>query len=138
MILVVDNDLLVARSLCRLLTAAGYPCRHVQGAAEALAAVRSHPAGMPLLVMLDQDMPGMTGVAVLRALRADPATRQMPVVFHSGHRGAAAREEAMALGALAWLDKGAGHVPDTFKVVTESYERSGGVRGEPGTATDRR
>ena len=44
----------------------------------------------------------------------------------------------MALGALAWLPKGGRHVPDTFKVVTESYERAGGTRRERGPASERR
>ena len=128
MILIVDDDAQVAGSLCRLFRAAGYPCHHVQSGAEGLAAIRSHPATTPLLVVLDQMMPGMTGTEMLLALRSDPAIQQTPVMFYAGEGSATQRDEAMTLGALTWLPKGGGHVPDTFKVVTGWYERVGGVR----------
>lgn len=39
----------------------------------------------PDLVLLDIEMPDMDGFATLRALQADPATRDIPVIFVTGH-----------------------------------------------------
>ena len=54
---------------------------------EALALVRRE---RPDLVVLDVQMPGLDGLAVARALAADPATAAIPVVLCSGAGPAAA------------------------------------------------
>lgn len=41
----------------------------------------------PALVLLDLRLPGVSGWEVLRAIRADPATRDVPVVLLSGDAG---------------------------------------------------
>jgi CheY-like chemotaxis protein len=128
MILVVDDDPQVGVALCRLCKAIGYPSRGVTSAAEALAIIRSHPAGTPLLVLLDETMPDMAGVEFLRVLRSDAATEATPVIMHSASRDEAKRDVAVALGALAWLPKGGGPVGETIRAVTEWYERIGGQK----------
>ncbi len=40
--------------------------------------------GQPDIVLLDAVMPGMDGFEVCRALRADPRTRELPVIFMTG------------------------------------------------------
>jgi CheY-like chemotaxis protein len=40
--------------------------------------VKRGEAAMPALVLLDLNMPGMTGLEVLQATRADPTFRQLP------------------------------------------------------------
>jgi CheY-like chemotaxis protein len=39
------------------------------------------PAGAPLLLLLDINMPRVDGVGVLQAIKADPATAQVPVIM---------------------------------------------------------
>lgn len=46
--------------------------------AEALTAAHKH---LPSLVLLDIEMPGMSGYEVCRTLKADPATEDIPVIF---------------------------------------------------------
>jgi CheY-like chemotaxis protein len=65
----------------RILRRAGYTVIEVADGAAALTAVREHgPAG----VVSDIDMPVMSGVDMCLALRSDPATEELPVIFVSG------------------------------------------------------
>ena len=78
-ILVVDDDRDVLKIVCVVLESMGHfeagPCGTARGAVEA---ARSFE---PDLILLDVMMPEMDGPAVLKALRADPATEAIPVIF---------------------------------------------------------
>ena len=56
----------------------GYAVQTVADGARALDAARETA---PHLVLLDIDLPGMNGIAVLRAMRASAELRDIPVVF---------------------------------------------------------
>jgi CheY-like chemotaxis protein len=130
-ILIVDDMEDGAVALCKLLTRAGYPCANVTSGREALAAIRAHPPEQPLLVILDEMMPEMTGIDVLRKLRDDPATSATKVLFLSAGFDVGKREEALALGAVAWLLKGSGYSGDfntLLQRIGDWYEKAGGVK----------
>lgn len=59
----------------------------------------------PDLVFLDVRTPGMGGLDVLRALRADPETADLPVVVLTNYDDPAMMDEALRLGALQWMIK---------------------------------
>ncbi|SCE24680.1 PAS domain S-box-containing protein [Streptomyces sp. DvalAA-14] len=59
----------------------------------------------PDLILTDVMMPGLDGFALLRALRADPATARIPVVFLSARAGEEAAVEGLAAGADDYLAK---------------------------------
>lgn len=59
----------------------------------------------PALVLLDLDMPSMDGFAVLRALRADPATVNTTVVVLSGLSDSQDKVAAFDLGATDYVTK---------------------------------
>src|SRR4051794_28517865 len=101
MILVVDDSADAGVGLRRLLSAAGYPCHWVSSGADGLAFVRRHPPGQPLLLILDEMMPDMSGREVLTAIRADPAIAHIAVIRHSSEAFTAADDHAESLGALA-------------------------------------
>jgi signal transduction histidine kinase/ActR/RegA family two-component response regulator len=57
------------------------------------------------LVLLDMHLPDARGIDVLRELKADPSTRQMPVIIVSADTVADRLHEAMRAGALAYIAK---------------------------------
>jgi PAS domain S-box-containing protein len=68
----------------------------------ALAAARERP---PDLVLTDVMMPRMDGFALLRALRADPRTRELPVLMLSARAGEESRVEGMQAGVDDYMVK---------------------------------
>ncbi|HET7274397.1 MAG TPA: response regulator [Longimicrobiaceae bacterium] len=78
LILVVDDNPLNVEPLCDLLQAMGY---RVEKALDGNTALDLAQKLMPDVILLDIMMPGMNGYEVCRALKQDPATTRIPVVF---------------------------------------------------------
>jgi CheY-like chemotaxis protein len=76
-----EDDLDIRAIAARILRRAGYEVIEAADGSEALEAVREHRPGV---VVSDIDMPVMSGVDLCLALRADPATADLPVIFVSG------------------------------------------------------
>jgi signal transduction histidine kinase len=74
----------------------------VADGAAALEAARREP---PDLVLTDVMMPGVDGFALLRALRAEPRTRTVPVLLLSARAGEESRVEGLEAGADDYLVK---------------------------------
>jgi CheY-like chemotaxis protein len=55
-------------------------------------------AEQPALILMDLDLPVIDGWEATRRLKADPATRHIPVIALSAHALAGARETALAAG----------------------------------------
>src|SRR4051812_46476054 len=106
MILIVDDRPDGAEALCMLISRRGFPCTWADNGVEALAMIRAYPTGRPLLVVLDEAMPGLSGLDVLRELRDDPATVDVAVIMFSAGLNLSRRVAAMALGVRLWLTKG--------------------------------
>jgi two-component system, cell cycle response regulator DivK len=66
------------------------------------------------LVLLDIQLPGMDGYAVARALRANPALAQVPIVAVTSFAMAGDREKALASGCTGYIEKPID--PETFVV----------------------
>jgi CheY-like chemotaxis protein len=69
---------------------------------EALAAIAAH---RPDIVLLDLEMPNLDGFETLARLRADPATRDLPVIVVTGREDASAIDRAFDAGATSFLVK---------------------------------
>lgn len=101
-ILTVDDSASI-RSYIRLtLEGAGYG---VGEAADVDAALALVALGTFDLVITDFHMPGKTGFDFLRALRATPTTRNLPVVVLTTQGGDEFKREAKEAGASAWMGK---------------------------------
>ena len=59
----------------------------------------------PDVILLDLQLPGLRGDAVLAELRRDPSTRDIPVLMLSADATAHSRENLLALGANEYLSK---------------------------------
>lgn len=81
-VLLIDDDPVIGKVYGNKLTAAGYFVRIAADGAEGLAALKSF---QPDVVLLDLEMPGVSGVDWLREVRSYPSHQQLPViVFTSG------------------------------------------------------
>ena len=59
----------------------------------------------PDLILLDVEMPDISGFEVCRALKDEPATASVPVIFLTGKTEAQAQVEAFELGAVDYIPK---------------------------------
>jgi DNA-binding response OmpR family regulator len=105
LVLIVDDDVDVARALVRLLRAAGHPAAAVHDGDAALAFVRGG-SGERLVdfVVLDLNLPGMSGFEVLTALRSDGSAAP-PVAMITADPDQSTRDKATSLGAAALFRK---------------------------------
>jgi class 3 adenylate cyclase len=62
-------------------------------------------AEKPDLILLDVMMPGMDGFEVCRRLKADPATRDIPVIFLTAKTDAIDEEKGFEVGAVDYIHK---------------------------------
>ncbi|HSW10240.1 MAG TPA: response regulator [Bacillota bacterium] len=104
-ILVVDDDDATARSIEAALLREGYQAARANNADEALRFSRRE---RPDLIISDLLMPGVSGFDLLRTLRQDPITREIPVVVLTGHTDRETRVTALSLGADRFIAKDEG------------------------------
>lgn len=100
-VLVADDNADMLEYVRRLL-AAHYDVTAVADGKAALASVRHSP---PDLVLTDVMMPGLDGFGFIRALRTDPVTQTIPVIFLSARAGEEARIEGLEHGADDYVIK---------------------------------
>ena len=81
-------------------------CQDGSEALESLGAVVGRgPEHIPRFVLLDSNMPRLDGFQVLRAIRSNPATRDLPVVMFSSSTFVEDVERAYSLGVTAYCAK---------------------------------
>ena len=93
------SDLLVVALFMRK---AGFDVVAVENGAAALAAVESHG---PELVMLDVQMPDMSGFDVCRRLKEADASREIPVIFISAGSDVTAKLDGFDAGGVDYIAK---------------------------------
>src|SRR3989442_9199241 len=99
-ILVVDAEPLNLDLLEQELTEGGYAVQRASSGAEALKRFESSP---PDLVLVDQVMPGASGLDVLREIRQKD--REVPVIIVTAHGTIDLAVQAMKQGAYDFLTK---------------------------------
>ncbi len=101
-VLIVDDDLMFRRVLCRAIQNDGFS---VISAASATEALEMMERSLPRLVLVDLRMPDMSGMHLLRILRANPATATIPLAIFTAAVTDEVLREASALGVVAVLEK---------------------------------
>jgi two-component system cell cycle response regulator len=101
-IVIADDDLTMRSLVSVRLGLAGFDVLSAENGADALALIRSK---QPCAVLLDVRMPGGGGLQTLDAIRADPATRDLPVMMLTGERDPSTVVSAMGSGANDYMVK---------------------------------
>ncbi len=101
-ILIVDDTPDNLRLLSAMLTEQGYEVRSVTNGATALMGVRAQP---PDLILLDINMPDMSGYEVCQQLKANLNSKEIPVIFISALNEAIDKVKAFAIGGSDYITK---------------------------------
>lgn len=101
-ILIVD-DLAINRIILKVKLASA--CHESVQAADGATALAMARDERPKLILLDMMLPDISGIDVCRRLRADPLTRDIPVVIITASSDRARRLEALEAGADEFLSK---------------------------------
>ena len=100
-ILLVDDSETHRYALGRHLEQSGYTVLQAHTGAEALKLARSRQIDA---ILLDINLPDMSGFDVCERLKTDPQTQPVPIIFHSAtYDTQSARAQAMDLGAASFL-----------------------------------
>lgn len=101
-VLVAEDSTTVRLLVRRILERSGF---EVLEAVDGIEAITSCVIEQPDIALLDIDMPGCTGIEVLRRLHGDPRTASTQVLMLSATTWSSAVREALELGALDYLRK---------------------------------
>ncbi len=93
-VLIIDDDECIRDVITAILGLSGFKTIEAEDGARGLSlADEGHPA----MILCDGSMPGLSGLEVIRRLRAQESTAQTPVIMMSGHIYAPDPEESSAL-----------------------------------------
>ena len=101
-IVVIDDTPANLRLLAGMLNKDGYKVRPMPSGELGLKTVRAAP---PDLILLDINMPGIDGYEVCRRLKADPKTRDIPVIFISALGESLDKVKAFEVGGVDYITK---------------------------------
>lgn len=105
-ILLVDDDETVRVMLGELLTLGGYEVDVANDGAQGLEMLKAYPGYS--LVILDLDMPGLTGKEVLRQIRDSVDTSAIPILINTGMEKTETEVELLEAGADDYVQKTGG------------------------------
>ena len=101
-VLVADDDRDIAELVTFRLDRSGYEVLRAFDGQEALDLALEH---LPDLCVLDVTMPRLDGYEVTRRLRANQATRSIPIILLTARAQAADEEQGLAAGATEYVRK---------------------------------
>lgn len=120
-ILIVEDEAPLRKALVEELVDAGFTVVEAQDGLEGLdAALREHPD----LILLDQLMPKLNGVAMLKQLRSDPWGNSVPVIMATNMSTTDIINEAIDAGANDYFIKSEVSISDILNLVNQHLNGS--------------
>ena len=102
LVLVVEDHCPTRRMMARTLESAGF---RAQAAADVLEGIGMARRERPDLILMDVQLPKVSGIEATRTLRGEPATANTPIIAITSFALAGDEEKAMAAGATAYMAK---------------------------------
>lgn len=116
-ILVVEDNDMNMQLVEFLLEEGGYRIVKATSGEEALAITRDG-AGTPDLILMDIHLPGMDGLSVVRAIKADARTSRVPILALTAHAMRGDKDRFLEAGCDGYISK-----PIDVKTFIASIER---------------
>jgi CheY-like chemotaxis protein len=101
-VLIVDDHEHLRHILASILRVSGY---EILEAGTGTQAIEKAVSGKPNLILLDLDLPDITGIDAARVIKKNPTTANIPIVACSASSGWEWREEALRAGMAEYLQK---------------------------------
>jgi two-component system response regulator HydG len=104
-VLIVEDDPYNGPFTCELLSAAGFNAQLVVSAEDALAVLERNQGDGPDMILLDVNLPGMSGLELAESLKAHSDFQYVPVMLFTVHDSLQSKIEGLARGADDYLIK---------------------------------
>jgi len=101
-ILTVDDSPSIRQMLAYVLSSNGYKVLEAEDGEQGLEMAKATQAD---LVLTDQNMPKMDGIALIKALRALPAYKKTPIMMLTTESSQALKQQGRDAGATGWMVK---------------------------------
>jgi two-component system chemotaxis response regulator CheY len=101
-VMTVDDSRTMRDMVALTLRQAGFHVSQAEDGKQALGLLASAPVDV---LITDMNMPGMDGLALIRALRADPKWRALPILMLTTESDPVKKTEGRNAGATGWLVK---------------------------------
>ncbi len=117
-ILVVEDNDMNMQLVEFLLEEGGYSIVKASSGEEALAITQNGSNGTPDLILMDIHLPGMDGLSVVRAMKADARTSRIPILALTAHAMRGDKDRFLEAGCDGYISK-----PIDVKTFLSSIER---------------
>jgi CheY-like chemotaxis protein len=101
-VLIVDHDAVNLRLARRVLESSGFEVHEAVDAVSTFEVLKNH---RPAMIVLDIQLPGMDGWELTRRLKANFATRAIPIIIVTAFGTRADRDYAIAAGCTEFVEK---------------------------------
>ena len=101
--LIIDDSRLACRVMVKMLETFGIQGAEVYSAEAGLEYLKHT---LPDMIFLDHSMQGMSGLEMMKIIKADPRISNIPVLMHTAKEGESYVKQALAIGAAEVLPKG--------------------------------
>lgn len=100
--LIIEDDQYMIANLVELLSYENFEVRSVHNGTEAPQAAAEF---LPDIILSDMRVPGLDGMGILKAIRKNPQTADIPFIFLTGRSSSAQVHDALDQGANGYLIK---------------------------------